>query len=80
MPKVIPGRVTWLSPLPSGRRTTPNYSRRARMLRIKQANDLNFFTVKPTSPLLPLPGCQFFMGFRGPKAHPNRPGGLSHID
>jgi hypothetical protein len=55
MPKVIPGRVTWLSPLPSGRRTTPNYSRRARMLRIKQTNDLDFFTVKPTLPLPPLP-------------------------
>jgi hypothetical protein len=22
---------------------------------------------------------QFFMGFRGPKAHPNRPGGLSYM-
>src|ERR1035437_6796792 len=22
---------------------------------------------------------QFFMSFRGPKAHPNRPGGLSHL-
>ena len=43
------------------------------MLRVKQANDLNFFTAKPTSPLPPLPGCQFFMKFRGPKAHPNRP-------
>ena len=72
MPKVIPGRVTWLSPLPRGRRTTPNYSRRARMLLIKQINDLDFFTVRPTLPLPPSPGCQFFMAFRGPKAHPNR--------
>ena len=72
MPKVIPGRVTWLSPLPRGRRTTPNYSRRARMLLIKQINDLDFFTVRPTLPLPPLPGCQFFMSFRGPKAHHNR--------
>jgi hypothetical protein len=54
--------------------TMPNYSRRARMLRIKHTYDLNFFTVQPTSPLLPLPWCQFFMGFRGPKAHPNRHG------
>ena len=54
MPKVIPGRVTWLSPLPRGRRTTPNYSRRARMLQIKQANDLNFFTATPTLSLPPL--------------------------
>jgi len=72
MPKVIPGRVTWLSPLPRRRRTTPNYSRRARMLLIKQINDLDFFTVRPTLPLPPSPGCQFFMNFRGPKAHPNR--------
>src|ERR1035438_7064496 len=26
----------------------------------------------------PLLGDQFFMGFRGPKAHSNRPGGLSY--
>ena len=70
--RYIPGRVTWLSPLPRGRPTTPNYSRRARMLLIKQINDLDFFTVRPTLPLPPLPRCQFFMSFRGPKAHPNR--------
>ena len=51
----------------------PNYSRRACVLRIKQTNNLNFSTANPTSPLPPLPGCQFFMKFRGPKAHPNRP-------
>jgi len=72
MPKVIPGRVTWLSPLPRGRRATPNYSRRARMLLIKQINDLDFFTVRPTLPLPPSLECQFFMSFRGPKAHLNR--------
>ena len=55
MPKVIPGRGTWLSPLPRGRRTTPNYSRRARMLRIKQSRGLDFSTVPPTLPLSPLP-------------------------
>ncbi|MGA9623849.1 MAG: hypothetical protein WBQ65_05225, partial [Bryobacteraceae bacterium] len=49
------------------------------MLRVKQANDLNFFTAKPTSPLPPLPGCQFFMKFRGPKAHPNRSRGALRL-
>jgi hypothetical protein len=29
------------------------------MLLIKQINDLDFFTVRPTLPLPPLPGCQF---------------------
>jgi hypothetical protein len=33
----------------------PNYSRKARMLRVKQTNDLNFFTVKTTLPLPPSP-------------------------
>jgi hypothetical protein len=28
----------------------------------------------------PTSGNEFFMGFRGPKAHSNRPGGLSHKD
>src|SRR5260370_13046766 len=42
-------RVTWLSTLP-GRRPTPNYSLKARMLRIKQANGLDFSTALPTSP------------------------------
>jgi hypothetical protein len=53
----------------------PNYSRRARMLRIKQANSLNFSTVPSTSPTLAfimMPPCRFFMKFRGPKAHANR--------
>ena len=60
---------------PDGRPTTPNYSRRARMLRIKQANSLNFSTVPSTSPTpasVMMPLCRFFMKFRGPKAHTNR--------
>src|SRR5216684_3066516 len=52
-------RVTWLSPLPGGRSTTPNYSLKARMLRIKQTNGLDFSTALPTSPrrlpILPQP-------------------------
>src|SRR5664280_3492495 len=61
---------------PDGRRTTPNYSRRARVLRIKQANGLNISTAKTTSPahaFVMMPLCEFFMKFRGPQAHPNRP-------
>jgi hypothetical protein len=73
MPKGNPRQGHVAIAAPDRRPTTPNYSRRARMLRIKQANDLNFFTATPTLPLLPLPGCQFFMNFRGPKAHHNRP-------
>ena len=43
------------------------------MLRIKQANDLNFFTVPPTLPLLPFPiMSKVFMKFRGRNAHHNR--------
>jgi hypothetical protein len=60
---------------PDGRRTTPNYSRRARVLRIKQTNGLNISTVNSTSPahaFVMMPLGQFFMEFRGPKAHPNR--------
>ena len=46
----------------------PNYSLKARMLRIKQTDGLNFATALPTSPRrLPiLPLCPFFMEFRGP--------------
>ena len=54
----------------------PNYSRRARVLRIKQTNGLNISTVNSTSPahaFVMMPLWQFFMKFRGPKAHPNRP-------
>jgi hypothetical protein len=54
----------------------PNYSRRARVLRIKQTNGLNISTAKTTSPahaFVMMPLWQFFMKFRGPKAHPNRP-------
>jgi hypothetical protein len=61
---------------PDGRRTTPNYSRRARMLRIKQTNGLNISTANTTSPahaFVMMPLCEFFMKFRGPKAHSNRP-------
>jgi len=58
----------------SGRRATPNYSRRAAHAQgQEQTNDPDFFTAKTTSPLPPLPSCPFFMNFRGPKAHPNRP-------
>jgi hypothetical protein len=49
------------------------------MLRVKQADDFGFFTVVTTSPLPIYYDARFFMGFRGPKAHSNRPGGLSHI-
>src|SRR5258708_7653380 len=42
-------RVTWLSTL-LGRRPTPNYSLKARMLRTKQANGLDFSTALPASP------------------------------
>ena len=51
------------------------------MLRVKQANDLNFFTVPTTSPLanamMPV-----FMGFRGPRPiqtgrRPVLPGGAA---
>ena len=57
-----------------GRQTTPNYSLKARMLRIKQTNGLDFSTVKPTSPrrLSILSRGRFFMKFRGPKALSNR--------
>jgi metal-dependent amidase/aminoacylase/carboxypeptidase family protein len=54
----------------------PNYSRRARVLRIKQTNGLNISTAKTTSPahaFVMMPLWQFFMKFRGPAAHPNRP-------
>jgi len=89
MPKITIGRVTWLSPLPRGRRTTPNYSLKARMLRIKQVNGLDFSTAFPTSPRrLPiLPLSPFFMKFLGPQALPNRshttmscPTGSSFLD
>ena len=48
MLKVIPGGVTGYRRSPKERRPTPNYSRKARMLRIKQTNGLNFSTAKPT--------------------------------
>jgi hypothetical protein len=59
---------------PEGRRATPNYSLKARVLRIKQTNGLNFSTALPTSPRrLPiLPLGLFFMKFRGPQALSNR--------
>jgi hypothetical protein len=53
----------------------PNYSLKARVLRIKQTNGLDFSTALPTSPSpLPiLPPRPFFMKFRGPQALSNRP-------
>jgi hypothetical protein len=41
--------------------------------RIKQANDLNFLTAQTISLLRYRHDDKFFMEFRGPKAHPNRP-------
>jgi hypothetical protein len=54
-----------------GRPTTPNYSRKASVLRIKQANGLNGTTATPTSlrrfPILPRRWlAPFFMKIRGP--------------
>jgi hypothetical protein len=75
MPKGNPRQGHVAIAAPDSRPTTPNYSRRARMLRIKQANSLNFSTVPSTSPTpasVMMPLCRFFMKFRGPKAHSNR--------
>jgi hypothetical protein len=61
---------------PGGRRTTPNYSRRASVLRIKQTNSHNISPAKTTSrahAFVMMPLCEFFTNFRGPQAHPNRP-------
>ena len=75
MPKGNPRQGHVAIAAPDGRRTTPNHSRRARMLRTKQANSLNFSTVPSTSPTpasVMMPRGRFFMQFRGPKAHSNR--------
>ena len=57
----------------------PIDSLKARMFRIKQANSLDLSTALTTSPRR---FSQFFMKFRGPQAHPNRPhknDGLPHL-
>ena len=72
MPKGIPRQGHVAIGVPEGDKRRPIIRAERACSRVKQSHDLDFFTAKPTSPLPPLPGCQFFMKFRGPAAHPNR--------
>jgi hypothetical protein len=72
MPKGIPRQGHVAIGAPEGDKRRPIIRAERACSRVKQSHDLDFFTAKPTSPLPPLPGCQFFMKFRGPAAHPNR--------